>query len=461
MKEFDLIIIGGGRASNLALTASKKGKKVALIEKSKLGGTCPNRGCVPSKLLIGYAHVARTIKESKRHFINSSINEIDIKKIFEETNNYISKVDPRYESRFNENITLFKEQGSFVSNNIIKVGNEEITAPKIVIATGTRPIKPEVENAWTSNDIFPLDLNNIPKSITIVGSGFIACELANFFDAIGVKTKLLVRSQRILGNEDADISSRFKKEFSKNIDISFDTTIQTAKYENNNFNMVLKKTGTNELVSHKSEALLYATGREANTDTLNLENTSIETNDRGYIKRDEFFETSAKGVYVVGDAAGEYMLQHAAAYEVNHLGKILLEGLDEPLKFKYMPHAVFTEPEIASVGITEQEAKKQNLEYVTSTTDWLASAKAISTRLEYPITKFIVNPNTYEILGCHMIGPESSTMIHQVLAVMHINNDIRHLKEMLYIHPALSEAVLPAAVNSVKEIEKYEKEKED
>ena len=109
----------------------------------------------------------------------------------------------------------------------------------------------------------------------------------------------------------------------------------------------------------------------------------------------------------MGDAAGEYMLQHAAAYEVNHLGKVLLEGLNEPLNFKYMPHAVFTEPEVASVGITEQKAKEQNIEYVTSTTDWLASAKAISTRLEYPITKFIVNPETYEILGCHMIGPES------------------------------------------------------
>lgn len=453
MKKFDLIIIGGGRASNLAVTAGKQGKKVALIEKSTLGGTCPNRGCVPSKLLIGYAHVANAIRESSRHFIDSSINNIDVKKIFKETNNYVSKIDSRYESRFNENVEIFRGVGSFVSNNIIKVNDNELTAPKIVIATGTKPIRAGHENAWTSDDIFPLK-GDVPKSITIVGSGFIACELASFFSAIGIKTKLLVRSQRILGNEDKDISSVFKNEFSKSVDIEFDTTIQDIEYENNKFELTLTSKSKG-LIDHTSDALLYATGRKSNSGSLHLENTTIDIDERGFIKRDKFFETSAKGVYVVGDASGEHMLQHAAAYEVNHLGKIILEDSKEALNFKYMPHAIFTEPEIASVGITEQKAQEQNIEYITTTTNWLASAKAMSTRLKYPVTKFLVNPKNYEILGCHMIGPESSTMMHQVLAVMHINNDIRHLKEMLYIHPALSEALLPAAVEAVKEIERY------
>ncbi len=453
MKNFDLIIIGGGRASNLAIKASKMGKKVAIIEKSKFGGTCPNRGCVPSKLLIGYAHVARTIKESSRHFINSSINNIDINKIFEETNSFISKIDPRYKSRFNENVEVFEGTGKFKSDNIIVVNEEELTAPKIVIATGTRPIEAEHKNAWTSDDIFPLE-GEIPKSITIVGSGFIACELANFFSAIGIQTKLLVRSQRILSNEDKDISSIFKEEFSKNVDILFDTSIENIDYSDSKFNLELtNKNG--ETSKHTSQALLYATGRQANTDTLGLENTSILCDERNYIKRDEYFQTSTQGVYVVGDAAGEHMLQHAAAYEVNHLGKILLEEETEALKFKYMPHAVFTDPEVASVGITEQKAIEENIEYVTSITDWLASAKAMSTRLNYPRTKFIINPNTYEILGCHLIGPDASTMMHQILAVMHLDNDIRHLKEMLYIHPALSEAILPAAVEAVKKVEDF------
>ncbi|ADG93648.1 FAD-dependent pyridine nucleotide-disulfide oxidoreductase [Arcobacter nitrofigilis DSM 7299] len=455
MKKFDLIIIGAGRASNLAVTAGKAGKKVALIEKSTLGGTCPNRGCVPSKLLIGFAHVANAIKDSNRHFIDSTINKIDLEKIFQDTNEYISKVDEKYEHRFNENVEVFKGTGSFVSNNIVQVNEEQLTAPKIVIATGTKPKKPEHDKAWTSDDIFPLK-GKIPKSLTIVGSGFIACELASFFSALGVETTLLARSQHILGKEDYEIQEVFKNEFSKKVNIEFNTSAKDVEYKNEHFSMTLEnKDGTNK--THISEALLYAIGRESNTSSLKLENTSIQTTPKGYIKRDEFFETSAKGVYVVGEAAGVYMLQHAASYEVNHLGKILLEDCKEPLHFKYMPHAVFTEPEIASVGITEQEAKEKNIEYLATTTNWLASAKAMSTRLKYPITKFITNPKTYEILGCHMIGPESSTMIHQVLAVMHINNDIRHLKEMLYIHPAMSEALLPAAVTAVKEIEKYNK----
>jgi len=453
MKDFDLIIIGGGRASNLAIKAGKSGLKVALIEKSKLGGTCPNRGCVPSKLLIGYAHTARAIKESSRHYIKSQINEINVQEIFDHTNNYVSKIDAGYESRFNENVEIFRGIGSFVSNNVVLVNNEQITAPKIVIATGTKPFDVPHKDAWSSDNIFPL-LGKIPESITIVGSGFIACELANFFDAVGIKTKQIVRSKKLLSNEDAEISELFKEQFIKNVDVVFNTTVEDIKYENNSFELSLaNKNG--EVTSHTSEALLYATGRKSNTDSLNLQNTSIEVDDRGFIKRDEMFETSAPGVYVVGDAAGEHMLQHAAAYEVNHLGKTLLENSTTPLKFKYMPHAVFTDPEIASVGLSEEDAKRNNVEYVVSLTNWLASAKAMSTKLDYPRTKFLVNPKTFEILGCHLIGPESSTLMHQILAVMHIDNDIRHLKDMLYIHPALSEAILPAAVQAVGEVNKY------
>ena len=456
MKTFDIIVIGAGRASNLARNAGKAGKKVAIIEKSKFGGTCPNRGCVPSKLLIGYAEVARSIKEASRHFIDAQINHIDVQKIFDETNTYIESIDPAYRARFNENVETFTGTASFVSNYVVEVNGEKLTAPKIVIATGTRPIAPPHEKAWTSDDIFPLK-GKVPKSITIVGSGFIACELANFFDAVGVETKLLVRSQHLLKNEDIDISTIFKEEFSKTVDVTFDTSIENIEYKDNHFQLILQNK-ENETTLHQSEALLYATGRMANTDTLKLANTDMKINKRGYIVRDEYFETAVKGIYVVGDASGEHMLQHAAAAEVNHVQKVLLEDNSEIYRFKYMPHAVFTHPEVASVGLTEQKAKEEGVVYVASMTSWLASAKAQSLRVKYPRTKFLINPDTYEILGCHLIGPQSATMIHQVLSIMHIDNDIRYLKEMLYIHPALSEALLPAAVQAVSAVKLYKKE---
>ncbi|MFT5835389.1 MAG: mycothione reductase [Sulfurimonas sp.] len=455
LKKFDIIVIGGGRASNLARHAGEAGKKVAIIEKSKFGGTCPNRGCVPSKLLIGYAEVARSIQESSRHFIDATINNIDVEKIFQETNAYIEQIDSSYRSRFNDNVKTFSGVASFVSNYIIEVNGEQITAPKIVIATGTRPIAPAHEKAWTSDDIFPL-IGKVPKSITIVGAGFIACELANFFDAVGIETKLLVRSQNILKNEDEEISTIFKSEFTKHVDVAFDTSIENIEYDNNGFDLTLSnKKG--EITKHQSEALLYATGRIPNTDTLNLQNTDIEVNERGFIARDKNFQTAVDGVYVVGDASGEHMLQHAAASEVNHLQKVLINTKEEVHTFKYMPHAVFTHPEIASVGLSEQKAKEDGIKYVASITSWKASAKALSFRITYPRTKFLIDPDTYEILGCHLIGPQSATMMHQVLSIMHIDNDIRHLKEMIYIHPALSEALLPAAVKAISSIEDYKR----
>jgi dihydrolipoamide dehydrogenase len=166
--------------------------------------------------------VARSIKEASRHFIDAQINKIDVAKIFEETNKHIEKVDPAYRAKFNENVEIFEGTASFVSNYVVEVNGEKLTAPQIVIATGTRPIQPEHEKSWSSDDIFPLE-GTPPKSISIVRSGFIACELVNFFDAIDIETKILVRSQTLLGNEDHEIGAIFKEEFSKNIDISFDT----------------------------------------------------------------------------------------------------------------------------------------------------------------------------------------------------------------------------------------------
>ncbi len=451
MKTYDLIIIGGGRASNLAVTAASLGKKVALIEKTSLGGTCPNRGCVPSKLLIGYAHVARAVKESSRHFIDATIENIDVQKIFDKTNAYVGSIDSRYESRM-DGVDVYRGVGSFVENKVIDVNGEKLTATNIVIATGTRPIEVPHEKAWSSDTIFPFE-KEIPKSITVVGSGFIAVELANFFDAVGIKTTLIARSNHLLSNEDKEISEIFKEEFIKNVKVLFKTTVERISHEHNEFTLNL--ISNDEKTTHKSEALLYATGRVSNADLLGLQNTDIEVNERGFIKRDENFQTKVEGVYVVGDASGNHMLQHAAAFEVNHLGKMLYKEEKEPHQFKYMPHAVFTDPEVASVGKTQEQLEEQGITYVSTTTDWLASAKAMSLRIKYPRTKLLIDPNSYEILGAHMIGPESATMMHQVLAIMHLDNDIRHLKEMLYIHPALSEALLPAAVNAVKKVEEY------
>lgn len=161
MKTYDTIIIGGGRASSLAKKIGALGKKVALIEKSSLGGTCANRGCVPSKLLIGYADVIRNIQASGRHYISSKIENINLKEIFEDNNSFINSVDESYKSRLNENVDLYRGVGYFLSNNVVEINNEKLTSEKIIIATGSSPKKPPYEGGWTSDDIFPLKKNTL------------------------------------------------------------------------------------------------------------------------------------------------------------------------------------------------------------------------------------------------------------------------------------------------------------
>lgn len=455
MKTYDLIVIGGGRASNLAVAVAATGKSVALIERDKLGGSCPNRGCVPSKLLIGFAEVARKVQEASEYFIDAEINAIDVARMIRETNEWSDLVDARYESRHPETLDLHRGHGAFVSDHVVEVNGEQLTAPDIVIATGSRPRLGPFQDLpiWTSDDLFPLK-GEVPKSITVVGGGFIAVELANFFDAVGVKTTVMVLNDRLLPAEDDDISAIFKEQFTQNVDTHFNTRIESATHDGKQFTLQLNNGET-----HQSEALLYAIGRQLNIDTIGLENTAITLDERGGIVRDDTLQTSVPGVYAIGDAAARYQLQHIATFESNFVQNRILKGATSALDYGAISHAVFSNPEVAVTGMTETEVKASGRPYVAVTEDWTLSARALSTRLSYPRTKLIVDASTYEVLGCHLIGPESSTMIHQIMMLMHLDNDIRKITQLIHIHPALPEALVVAARAAIAEVEQSNQDK--
>lgn len=453
MKTYDLIILGGGRSSVMAVAVANTGKKVALIEKDKLGGSCPNRGCVPSKLLIGYAEVARKVREASEHFIEADITSIDVARMFRETNDWSAQVDARYESRHPESLDLYRGHGAFIDDHTIEVNGEKLSAKNIVIATGSRPRQGPFTDLplWTSDDLFPLN-GEVPESITIVGGGFIAVELANFFDAVGVTTTLMVRSDRLLPAEDKDIASIFTEQFSKTVDTRFNTSIESASHNGKQFLLQL-----NDGKTHQTERLLYAIGREANIDAIGLENTQIKRDEKGGIVRDETLQTSVSGVYAMGDAASPYMLQHIASFESEYICNRILENSGTSsvgaISYNAISHAVFSNPEVAAIGMTEAQAAKSGRSYVAVIEDWTLSARALSTKLTYPRTKLIVDSNSFEVLGCHLIGPESSTMIHEIIMLMHLNNDIRQLTKMIHIHPALPEALVVAARKAIVEID--------
>jgi len=294
MKKYDLIVLGGGRASALAVAASAAGKQVALIEKNKLGGTCPNSGCVPSKLLIGFAEVARKVKEASAHYIDAQIKSMDVTRMIRETNQWSSEVDARYQSRHPDTLEFYRGHGAFVSDHVVEVNGEHLMADEIVIATGTRPRKGPFSDLpiWTSDDLFPLK-GDVPKSITIVGGGFIAVELANFLDAVGVQTTVMVIDDRLLPAEDNDISTLFAQQFCQHVDTRFNTAIESASHDGKQF-------------------------------TLQLDNGQTH--------------------------ATRYQLQHIASFEAKYLEQRILKENTAPIDYGAIPHAVFSHPEVAAVG---------------------------------------------------------------------------------------------------------------
>lgn len=329
-----------------------------------------------------------------------------------------------------------------------------MSAEKIVVATGSYPTPPPFADlpVWTSDNLFPLK-EDPPKSLIVIGSGFIGTEMSAFFSGIGIETKLFARRSRLLGRADGDIEATLAKEFSKEVEAHTGASLIDLKYDESRFSAIFEIEGRQEV--HAAEKVLFAIGRRPNTASLNLKATGLEVNERGFLPVNDLLETNVPGIYAAGDVNGRYMLQHAASYEVQYLRERLLKGRVEPIDERTIAHAIFSHPEVASVGFTEKDLKAAGTDYVSVHQDWLASARAMASRVDYPRIKLLVSPHDHSVLGCHLIGPEASTLMHQVLMLMHLKNDVRELVNMIYIHPGLNELFLAAAVAALGEVRKF------
>ena len=456
MKTYDLIVIGGGRASLVAAEVARAGMRVALVEVDRLGGTCPNRGCVPSKLLIGHSDLLYTLRRAGEFGVKLSLEDIDRRKIFADNKRWIDKVDGRYEGRLKDSLDIYRGRGRFVDNYTVEVGGEQLRAERIVIGTGSRSnLPPEFGIGgeipiWTSENIFPLEDVNF-SSIAIVGGGVIACELASFFHAVGIDTHVVVRGQALLKQEDEEIRGIFEEEFSENVNVLYGRTVGSISSRDNGFVMSLEG-GEQENLTLDVDRVLYATGRRPNADDLGIENTDIETSSRGYVVVDENLQTAVNGVYAVGDVAGNYMLQHSASFEARYLSDVILGKKSDPINYGMMPHAVYAEPEIAGVGMTQAQLEEAGEEFYSVTENFKASARALGMKIEVAAIKLVFAPDG-RVLGCHIVGPQASTLIHQVLTTISYQGTVYDIARMIHIHPALSEVVLNAAEKAVEVLE--------
>jgi mycothione reductase len=441
-KHYDLIVFGGGNAISTAIQCGAKGMQVALVEKGPLGGTCPHRGCIPSKLLIGYADAAENAREARRFGFETVVRTNDPDTILRDTFDFTRRYDGILVKALGENVTLYRNHATFASNRTLRINDTFISADKLVLATGSRPQRPALEVPyWTSDEIF--DLERMPKSITIVGGGYIACELGHFFHGIGVDTLIVVRGSQLLGREDAETRAIFMQGFSERVSVKFNSTIGSTTHNGSQFHLrIASDDGAH--FERDSEALLFCIGRVPNSDDIGLQNTDLKPNPRGYIDTDDHLRTSVEGVYAMGDIAGRYMFTHAANFESEYLANQIAENRDEPIDYGPMPHAVFTTPEIAGVGSTEEELKKGGQTYFAASVPFMNTTKGRAIKEEHGLCKLLVSPD-HKILGCHIVGYQASVLLHAVIPIIKWRNDIHSLVDLIYIHPSLAEVVRAAA----------------
>ncbi len=449
MKKYDIITIGSGGGAKITSPAASMGYKVAVIEKDKLGGTCLNRGCIPSKMLIHPADIAYKIKHAHKfdfvHDPSFTINFANlITRISETVDGDSSKIETSYNKH--PNIDFFRGTARFLEDKVVEINGEQITADKIFIAVGCRPQIPSIPGLagtpyMTSTEA--LRSTTLPKSMIIIGGGYIACELGHAYGALGTKTHFLVRSS-LLRAEDAEVAAEFTKVFTQHHDIRFGTTPTRVEYLNNHFTVHFTQNGHNHQLT--AETLLVAPGITANTDILDLINTDIELKPGNFIKVDEYLETTVPGVYALGDCVGNYFFRHSVNFEGEYLFDYIFGGkTKKPIQYPPVPHAVFTYPQVAGVGPTEEQLKAQGIDYVVGLNPYKSSAMGMALLSDHGFCKILIERKTRKILGAHIVGEEASNMLHMIIAFMNKAGTLDDLLNMIYIHPALPEIVRNAA----------------
>jgi mycothione reductase len=454
MKKYDLILIGTGSGMEVvaAMTQENPNLRVAVIDKDAPGGICLTRGCIPSKLLIYPASVVRTVEKSREFGINTEIKSVDFKAVMKRMHSVIDRdVDMiRNAISQSKNIDYYTEQAEFTAPYTIKVGKETITSKLIFLSTGSRPAVPPVEGlqgtGYLTSDTI-LEMTQLPRSIAIIGGGYIAAEYGHFLSAMGAKVTIIGRNPQFIPEEEPEVSALAKRELQKHVTILTNHEVRKAETTSKGKKVTAvdrySKKGT-EIVA---EEILVATGRVPNTDILHPEKAGIKTDSRGFIIADEYMQTSQPNIWVLGDADGKFLFKHVA----NHEAQIVYYNavLKKKIKMDYhaVPHAVFTDPEIASVALREEEAiekyGKDNI--LIGFYKYADTAKGEAMALKDDFVKVIVKRDTGQILGAHIIGPEASVLIQEVINLMYTENQsLAPLTQAMHIHPALSEVVARA-----------------
>lgn len=453
LDHFDVLVVGTGSGMIIASAAVENGLTAAVVDKGPMGGTCLNVGCVPSKMLIYPADVIAILREAQRLGINSTINSIDFANIMSRMHALVNH-DSREQAHAvleTPNLKWFNQQGEFISDYTMQIGDQTIRAGKVFIVSGSRPGIPkfkglETVSYLTSDTI--LQLETQPKSVIVVGGGYVGVEYAHFFSGIDSKTTLIGRNPHLVPEEDPEISEQLKKELSKRIEVYTNFEVVEVKQSGAEKMVIARNRADNRLKEFTAKALIIATGRVPNSDILKPEKTGVQTTEHGFVKVNEYLETSKKKIWAFGDAIGKQMFKHVANFEAGIAWHNSEHDHKVPMDYSLAPHGVFTYPEVASVGLKETEAKALGYKILVGKAHYKETAMGGAMGDPEGFVKVIVENGTGKILGGHIIGANASNMIQEITNAM--NTETRSYAQIIraiHIHPALCEVVQNAFGN--------------
>jgi len=462
--EFDLIVLGGGTGNVVASAAAEEGEDVALVERGPLGGTCLNRGCNPSKMLLHRANVVETVRNAESFGVEASVEDVAFESIVDEVNEEVAaEAEAKAErARENDAMTLYRAEGRFVDEDTVEVesrnsgASETIRAENIVLAGGSQLMIPDsidgTDEVGFLTSAVALELRERPDRLVIVGGGHVAVEMAHFFGAMGAEVVVVGRADVLASREDRDVAERLTDAYADRYEVhtGYEVT-ELAADDRNETTTVRAESEDGDEIEIGGDEVLLATGRRPNADSWNVEAAGIDTDEKGFVETDEYLETSADGVWAIGDVAGNYMFKHSGDKEAEFALRNAVRGERASVEYPGMAHAIFGSPEVGSLGKTEGDLDEDDGDYdreecAVGTFEYADTALGSALDPDVGFAKAIAGPDG-DVLGFHVIGPHASILVHEVSTAVAAGTTAERIAETIHVHPALSEVVQGAFRN--------------
>ena len=455
MSKFDLVVIGGGPGGYVAaIYATQQGLNTALVEKADLGGVCLNWGCIPTKALVHNAEILRTVKEANKYGIDLNSNEIkaDYSAAQKRSREVSGKLTMGIKSLMKKNkVTVIQGEGSLLSGTKVKVmpTGEVLETKNIILATGSHAFKiPQFDysnpNIMTAREALELTEINPGDKITVVGAGAIGMEFASIWASYGAAVTVVEMLPRVLPNEDADVSKEIQRAFKKrDIAVKVDSKVTSVVAEGKGFNLIIEKKGKTESIP--CDKILVSAGVRANVENIGLEAAGVKLTERGLVEVNDQLLTSCPSVYAIGDVTGKLALAHVASAQALAAVHAILGKPVKQFNYENMPRCTYTYPEVASVGLTEEQAKAAGYDVKVGTFPLVANGKSVAMNETTGFVKIVADKKYNEILGTHLVGAHVTELISAATAYIDLEFTAEDIAQVVHPHPSVSEAIMEAA----------------